>query len=152
VGGAANWPSTAFYPDTGLFYVMATESCAVYTKSDETWQAGESFYGGGTRRSAGDATAQYLRALDLQTGKVVWEVPEVGEGSSTSGVMATAGSLVFYGDNNGAFIAVDAKSGKLLWHFNTSQRFKASPMTYMIDGRQYIGVAVGSTILTFGLP
>lgn len=152
VGGAANWPSTAFYPEAGLFYVMATESCAVYTKSEESWQAGQSFYGGGTRRSPGDVTAQFLRALDLQTGKVAWEVPEVGEGSSASGVVATAGGLVFYGDNNGAFIAVEAKTGKPLWHFNTSQRFKASPMTWMLDGRQYIGVEVGSTILTFGLP
>ncbi len=152
VWGAANWPSTAYHPGTGLFYVMATESCAVYTKNDESWQAGESFYGGGTRRSPGDTSRQFLRALDLQTGKLAWELPEFGEGSSISGVMATAGGLVFYADSTGAFVAVDAKSGKPLWHFNTSQRCKASPMTYMLDGKQYIAIAVGPTILTFAVP
>lgn len=151
VGGAANWPSTAFHPGTRLFYVMATESCAVYSKSEEQWQAGESFYGGGTRRSPGDASRQFLRALDLETGKVAWELPEFGEGSTTSGVIATAGGLVFYTDSTGAFVAVDAKSGKPLWHFNTSLRSKASPMTYMLDGQQYIAIAAGPTILTFGL-
>ncbi len=152
VWGAANWPSTAFHPGTGLFYVMATESCAVYTKSDESWQAGESFYGGGSHRSPGDVSRQFLRALDLQTGKLVWELPEFSDGFSISGVMATAGGLVFYTDSAGAFVAVDAKNGKPLWHFNTGQRCRASPMTYTVDGRQFIGVAVGSTILTFGLP
>ena len=68
-----------------------------------------------------------------------------------SGLMATAGGLVFYGDGNGAFIAANSKSGKLLWHFNTGQSWKAGPMTYTVDGNQYIGVAAGSTILAFSL-
>ena len=65
--------------------------------------------------------------------------------------MVTAGGLTFYGDGSGAFIAADVTSGKLLWHFNTSQSWKAGPMTYMVDGKQYIGVAAGSTILAFSL-
>jgi glucose dehydrogenase len=65
--------------------------------------------------------------------------------------MATAGGLVFYGDGSGAFVAADAKSGKLLWHFNTGQSWKASPMTYTADGRQFIAIAAGSTIVAFGL-
>lgn len=152
VGGAANWQSTAFSPKTGLFYVMAQESCNIYTKNDEWWEAGQSFYGGGSRRSPGDVGGQFLRALDLQTGKLVWERPAVGEGRSGSGVMATAGGLVFYGDNSGAFVALDAQNGKALWHFNTGQPWKAAPMTYTLDGKQYVGVAAGGTILTFGLP
>jgi PQQ-dependent dehydrogenase (methanol/ethanol family) len=152
VGGAANWPATAFNPAAGLFYVMASESCNIYTKSEEQWQAGQSFYGGGTHRSLEDVSGQFLRAIDLQTGKVTWDFPQLGEGHTTSGVMATSGGLVFYGDSSGAFVAVDAKSGKPLWHFNTGQPWKASPMTYMIDGSQYIGVAAGSIIMTFGLP
>jgi alcohol dehydrogenase (cytochrome c) len=150
--GAANWPSTAFNPGTGLFYVMATEACNIYTKSDEQWQAGQSWFGGGAHRTTAEAGGQYLRALDLQTGKIAWEVPQTGEGSTSSGVLATAGGLVFFGDNNGAFVGVDAKSGKPIWHFNTGQTWKASPMTYMIDGKQYVGVAAGSMIMSFGLP
>ena len=152
VAGAANWPSTAFSPITGLFYLFAQESCNIYTKNDQWWEAGKSFYGGGTRRVPGDTIGgKFLKALDIQTGKSVWEIPDVGGGILGSGLMATGGGLVFYGDGSGAFIAVDAKSGKLLWHFNTGQNWKAGPMTYTVDGTQYIGVAAGSTILAFSL-
>ena len=65
--------------------------------------------------------------------------------------MATAGGLLFYGDGSGAFVAADATNGTRLWQFNANQRWKAGPMTYMVDGHQYIGVAAGSTILAFGL-
>ena len=78
-------------------------------------------------------------------------MPEIGGGILGSGLMATAGGLMFYGDGTGAFVAADAKNGKPLWQFNTSQRWKAGPMTYTVDGQQYIGVAAGSTILAFGL-
>ena len=64
---------------------------------------------------------------------------------------ATAGGLLFYGDAGGTFVAADAKNGTRLWQFNTSQRWKAGPMTYTVDGQQYIGIAAGSTILAFGL-
>jgi alcohol dehydrogenase (cytochrome c) len=152
VGGAANWPSMSFNPKTGLFYLMATESCDIYTKSEQQWQAGQSFYGGGTHRSSADSDGQFLRAIDLQTGKIAWELQQFGEAHTESGVLATAGGLVFYGDNGVALVAVDAKNGKPLWHFNTGQPWKASPMTYTVDGRQYIGVAAGSIIMAFGLP
>ena len=66
-------------------------------------------------------------------------------------IPATAGGLIFYGDGSGAFIAADAANGKLLWHFNTGQSWKGGPMTYTVDGNQYIGTAAGSTILAFGL-
>jgi outer membrane protein assembly factor BamB len=65
--------------------------------------------------------------------------------------MATAGGLLFYGDGSGAFVAADAKDGTVLWRFNANQRWKAGPMTYTVDGHQYVGVAAGSTILAFGL-
>ena len=58
---------------------------------------------------------------------------------------------MFYGDGHGAFIAADARTGKLLWHFNTGQTWKAGPMTYTVDNQQYIGIAAGSTILSFTL-
>ena len=153
VTGATNWPSMAFNPATGLFYLMAEESCSIYTKSSQWWVKGQSFYGGGTRRSPDDVSRKYLRALDVHTGKVVWEIPDVGGGILASGLMSTAGGLVFYGDSTGgAFVAADARTGALLWHINTGQNWKAGPMTYAIDGRQYIGVAAGSTIMVFALP
>lgn len=92
-----------------------------------------------------------LKAIDIQTGKTAWEIADVGGGILGSGLMATAGGLIFYGDGDRAFIAADAANGKLLWHFNTGQSWKGGPMTYTVDGKQYIGVAAGSTILAFGL-
>lgn len=152
VAGAANWPSTAYSPATGLFYMFAEESCNIYTKNDEWWQAGRSFYGGGTRRAPGEnAGGKSLKAIDIQTGKVAWEIAGAGGGILGSGLMATAGGLIFYGDGSGAFVAAGARDGKLLWHFNTGQSFKAGPMTYMVDGKQYIGVAAGKNILAFSL-
>jgi len=152
VEGATNWPSTSFSPATGLFYLMAEESCAIFSKSDQWWVQGQSFYGGGTRRSPGDTSAKFLRALDPRTGKMVWEVAGLGGGILASGVMSTAGGLVFFGDSpGGAFVAADARSGQLLWHFNTGQPWKSGPMTYAINGRQYIGVTAGSTVIVFSL-
>jgi len=152
VVGATNWMSTAYNPATGLFYVMALESCNIYTKSSAWWQPGQSFYGGAARRVPGEINQKFLRAIDLQTGKIVWEVPQVGLGRSAGGVLSTTGGLVFFGDDNGALAAVDAKTGKALWHFHTNETWRASPMTYMVDGKQYIAVASGSNIIAFGLP
>jgi PQQ-dependent dehydrogenase (methanol/ethanol family) len=156
VAGAANWPSSAYNPVTGLFYMFAEESCNIYTKNDQWWEAGKSFYGGGTRRAPtvggpSGPDGKFLKAIDIQTGKIAWEIPDIGGGILASGLMATAGGLIFYGDGGGAFIAADATNGKLLWHFNTGQSWKAGPMTYTVDGNQYIGIAAGSTILVFGV-
>src|SRR5262249_35192560 len=138
---------------TRLFYVMAEEACNIYTKSSAWWEPGKSFYGGGTRRAPGEVREKVLRALDLETGKIVWEVSQTGPGSTWGGVLSTAGGgVVFFGEDSGVFAAVDAKNGKSLWHFQTSQFWKASPMTYMVDGKQYVAVANGSNILSFALP
>jgi alcohol dehydrogenase (cytochrome c) len=152
VEGAANWTSTAFSSLTGLFYLFAEESCSIYTKNDRWWEAGQSFYGGGTKRApSGSASGKTLKAIDIQTGKTAWEIPDVGGGILGSGLMVTAGGLVFYGDGRGAFVAADATNGKLVWQFTTNERWKAGPMTYTVEGNQYIGVAAGTTILAFSL-
>lgn len=152
VEGATNWMSTAYNPETGLFYVMALEKCVIYSKSPEQWERGKSFYGGGTRDAPDETGRKYLRAIDVQTGKIVWEYQQIGPGNSWGGALSTAGGLVFFGDDSGAFAAVDAKSGKPLWHFHTNESWKASPMTYVAGGKQYVAVAAGSNILAFGLP
>jgi len=152
MGGATNWMSTAFNPATKLFYVMALEACNIYVKSSAWWEPGQSFYGGGARRVPGETGQKFLRAIDIQTGKVVWEVPQVGSGSSAGGVLSTAGGVLFLGDDSGALAAVDAKNGKPLWHFHTNEAFRASPMTYMAEGKQYVAIAAGSNIIAFALP
>jgi alcohol dehydrogenase (cytochrome c) len=142
--------STAYNPATGLFYVTALESCDIYTKSSAWWEPGKSFYGGGTRRVPGETSQRFLRAIDLQTGKIAWEFP-IGTGG-WGGVLSTAGGLVFVCDDSGAFAAVDAGTGKALWHFHTNQLWHASPMTYMVDGKQYVAVAAGANVIAFAVP
>jgi alcohol dehydrogenase (cytochrome c) len=152
VSGATNWMSTAYNPGTGLFYLQTMEKCEIYTKSSAWWEPGESFYGGGNREIPGEPGQKFLRALDLQTGKIVWEYPEIGNSVTWGGVLSTAGGLVFFGEDSGAFAALDARTGKLLWYFQTNQIWKASPMTYTVNGKQYIAVAAGSNIISFALP
>jgi alcohol dehydrogenase (cytochrome c) len=151
VEGATNWFSTAFSPVTGLYYLQALESCNIYTRTSDTWQAGRSYYAGTTKEAPGEQGQKILRALDIETGAVRWEIPQIGAANSWGGVLATAGGLVFFGDDSGAFAAVDAATGERHWEFQTNVTWKASPMTYVFDGRQHIAIAAGPNILSFKL-
>ena len=82
----------------------------------------------------------------------MWEYPEIGKSVTWGGVLSTAGGLVFFGEDSGAFAALDARIGKLLWYFQTGQLWKASPMTYVARGKQYVAVTAGSNIISFALP
>jgi alcohol dehydrogenase (cytochrome c) len=93
-----------------------------------------------------------LRAIDIHTGKAAWELPQSGAVNSWGGVLSTAGGTVFFGEDSGAMMAADATNGKPLWSFQTSQLWKASPMTYMFDNKQYVAIASGSNIIAFALP
>jgi alcohol dehydrogenase (cytochrome c) len=145
VRGATNWYSTSFSPSTKLFYVMAVEDCSVYKISHSGGYEGY--------RNPSDPGTRYLRALDIATGEIVWEIPQVGAPEANySGALSTAGGLVFYGESGGNFAAADAKTGKLLWKFSANDQWRASPMTYMMDGRQYVAIASGGNVLSFTLP
>jgi alcohol dehydrogenase (cytochrome c) len=151
VEGATNWMSSAWDPETALFYVMALEKCSIYSKSPVKWAPGIFSDGGDARDVPREPGQKVVRAIDIQTGKRVWEYPQPGPADNWGGLLSTAGGLVFVCDDSGAFAALDSKTGEPLWHFYTNQRWHASPMTYMIDGKQYIAVASGSNIIAFGL-
>ena len=152
VEGAANFFSTSYSPVTGLFYVNTLERCNVYTKhASGDWRAGRGYGGGGGRRAPDDKAQKILRAFDIQTGKVAWELPESGQGETWSGTLSTAGGVVFYGDDGNELAAAEATTGKKLWSFPLTDPLHTSPMTYMFDNRQYVGMAVGSIIYVFGL-
>jgi alcohol dehydrogenase (cytochrome c) len=152
VEGATNWFSTSFSPATGFYYVQTLEKCNIFLKSPGKWEPGKSYYDGSTRQVPGEPGQKILRAIDIQTGRIAWELPQTGPANSWGGTLATAGGLVFYGDDSGALAAADAATGKPLWAFPTNQVWKASPMTYMFDGRQYVAVASGPNIIGFALP
>lgn len=152
LAGATNWMSPAYHPGTGLFYVQATEGCQIFTKREEVWQPGKQYFGGTAKNVPGEPHKKYLRALDLATGDVRWEVEQIGGRGTWGGVLTTDGGLVFYGDDSGAFAALRAEDGKPLWSFQLNVQFRASPMTYSIDGRQYVAVAAGRNVAAFALP
>jgi alcohol dehydrogenase (cytochrome c) len=151
VEGATNWFSTSFNPATGLYYVQTLEKCSIYTQTPSEWQLGKSYYGGSTTTSHDESPQKVLRAIDIKTGAIAWELPQTGPANSWGGTLTTAGGLVFFGEDGGAFTAVDAFSGNPLWHFQTSTVWKGSPMTYVFDGKQHVAVASGSTIIAFAL-
>jgi alcohol dehydrogenase (cytochrome c) len=150
--GATNWYSPAFNPETSMFYFLALESCDIYMLKAEKFVPGQTYYATGTRRSETDQSQKILLAYSLQADKPAWRYVQAGEGHSSAGVMTTAGGLVFFGDDARSFEAVDATTGKPLWHFNTGQNISASPMTYAVNSKQYVAIAAGSDVFAFTLP
>ncbi len=151
IRGATNWMATAYHPDRKLFYLLVHEACNVYTKDDRPWQRGRGWLSGSFRLTEDSLNQRFIRALDIQTGKTVWEYAQTGESKTYSGVLSTAGDLVFFGEDSGAFAALDAETGEPLWHFQANQDWKASPMTYMVGGRQYVAIASGMGFWAFAL-
>ena len=152
IDGATNWFSPSYNPDTGLFYVIATENCNTFFGRPRKFVPGETFYNTGTDHSPLRKSEKILLALSLPDGKAVWRYPQVGNGRSWGGTMTTAGGLLFFGDDSESFEAVDASTGRPLWHFNTGQTMRASPMSYSVDGVQYVTIAAGSDVFSFSLP
>ncbi|MBA2356511.1 MAG: PQQ-binding-like beta-propeller repeat protein [Acidobacteria bacterium] len=150
--GATNWFSPSFSPKTGLYYVQTFEKCSIYTTAPQgPWESGKPYLGGSQRTAAAPTPQRILRALDIRTGKATWELPQPGPAISWGGTLATASGLVIFGEENGALMAVDATDGRPLWTFRTNAIWRASPMTYSFDGRQYIAIAAGANIMAFAL-
>jgi acido-empty-quinoprotein group A len=143
--GASNWMAPSFDPETGLFYVTARRIFSVFYKTAEGKAEG---WGGRDTNLWMNST---LRALDPATGKVVWD-HEMGDGESVAGILTTAGHLLFTADTSDNLLALDPATGKTLWHLNAGGRMVASPMTYRVDGRQYLIMAVQDNLFAFALP
>ena len=151
VHGATNWWSPSLNPELGLFYVVALEQCETYYSSAQQPAPNSGFRGTGHTLIAGEKGQFYLRALDMKTGKLRWEFPMPGPTLMWAGTVSTAGGLVFSADDDGDLVGLDAKTGKALWHFSMGSNLKASPMTFSAGGRQYVSIAAGRSLFTFGL-
>ncbi len=143
--GSTNWMAPSFDPQTELFYVNCRRLFSIYYNTAEGKPEG---WGGRDRNLWANST---LRALDYRTGKVVWN-HEIGDGESIAGILTTAGHLLFSADNSGNLLALDPATGKTLWHLNAGGKLNASPMTYELDGRQYVILAVEDVLYAFALP
>lgn len=137
--GATNWWSPSYDPKLGLIYVNAARTWAYFTTA-----------GYGRFRSPQEYVTM---AIDYKTGKVVWS-HELGDKSAVliSGLLSTAGNLLFGGDSQGNFLAMDPATGKTLWHTNFGQFVTNSAMTYELFGRQYVLVAANDIWYAFTLP
>jgi acido-empty-quinoprotein group A len=146
-GGAANWFPPSFDPETGLFYVNATPSYAVFYLTDTS--PNPEGYGGRENRLW---TGVALKAIDYQTGKIRWEHEYLSEGAwGVSGILTTSGGLLFTGDPNSNLIAFDPATGRILWHASLPSSVTNGPMTYELNDRQYVVVGAGDTLQAFAL-
>ena len=150
--GATNWFAPSYSESTRLVYFLALEECENFFFKPQPFQEGQGYYSTGAKRIPSEGSQKVLVAFSLDTGSIAWKYPQSGGGRSSAGTMATAGGLVFFGDDAGSFEAVDAQSGRALWHFNTGQDINASPMSYAVGGKQYVAIAAGSDVFSFALP
>ncbi len=144
-----NWMSAAYSPIIKLFFFSANESCDIIRKIPEPFEMGKRFFNGAGTAAPGGK--RYIRALDIQTGRTVWDYGQTPGGRSASGTLSTNGGLVFFGEDSGVFTALNAKNGRALWHFSANQEWRASPMTYMVGGKQYVAIAGPSGYFAFAL-
>jgi alcohol dehydrogenase (cytochrome c) len=149
LGGGHNWQATAYSPLSGLYYFGSSDGCHVYYKTKHDYIEGQWYQLSTVDETKDQPMAGSLVALDPSTGKVRWRYEMLK--SPSGGVLATAGGLVFTGDHFGYLIALDAATGKVLWKFQTGSAIMAPPVSYQVDGKQYIAVAAGSSLLAFGL-
>lgn len=169
--GATNWHSPSYSPRTGLFYLPAWENYgAVFQQTPQEYEFGTSFGGGGSapyvpipgapgipmlRRGpinfwTETAASGAVLALDPRTGEQRWRfaMTDVGQ----SGILTTASDLLFIGGREGYFQALDARTGQVLWKINLGAQGINGPITYEVDGKQYITTVSGLSMVTFGLP
>ncbi len=149
--GAANWGAPSYDAATGLFYVSVKETCATYTSVDKSPVPGEGFTGGGDQIDPKLGEPGFIRALEATTGKLRWEFA-IKKGAPSTGNLATAGGVLFAASADGNLIALDSRTGRHLWHYQTGARIISSPIAYAVDGKQHIAIATQSMLITFALP
>ena len=140
----------SYNPETGMFYLQIREQCDVFFTAAPSFIEGKPYWGSVFRGVTDEKEWGLLRALDPLTGESKWEFRH--NKAPWAGTLSTSGGIMFAGDEDGYFMAFDARNGKLLWKLNTGNRLVTSPITYMMDGRQYVTMPSGSALLTFALP
>lgn len=143
-GGATNWFAPTFDPQTDLLYVNVSQSYSIYYLTAEGKAEG---FAGRDEGLPGDGM---ISAIDYQTGKIRWSHNLYGEPGT--GLLSTAGKLVFGGDASGHLLAIDPASGRTLWHVSLGADVNNGPITYILNGRQFVVVGAGDSLLAFALP
>jgi acido-empty-quinoprotein group A len=144
--GGTNWAAPSFSPATGLFYVSATENYSLLFMTDDEAKP-EGFAG----KENNLWSKAMLKAIDYKTGKVKWTHEYPGLGGGNFGILTTAGNLLFTGDPYNNFIAFNPLTGAILWHSRLGGPVANGPMSYELDGKQYVVVGGGDTVYAFAL-
>jgi alcohol dehydrogenase (cytochrome c) len=152
--GGTNWWSPSYDSDLGLLYISTVDRGGVFYLVPGQQPTDEGFILGGVHvRLANENSTIAVKAVEVTTGRVRWQclLPPIKAIDQTGGLMSTAGSVVFGGELE-RFFALDSRTGDELWVFNTGGVIVAAPVSYEIEGRQFVAVAAGRSILTFALP
>jgi alcohol dehydrogenase (cytochrome c) len=149
LNGATVWQSPSYSPQTGLFYVATREIGSVYFKREAEYKVGTFYAGGGENELPADDAWGAIRALDPASGELRWEFKL--HSPPWAGVLSTAGGLVFSGSDEGNFYALDARTGKALWDFQTGGAIGANPISFSVDGHQRIAISANQVLYIFGL-
>ena len=137
--GLKEWPHASFSRETGLLYTPVVEACGTYVLKPSEFQESLAYWGGEV--TLDDEQWGHVKAFDPATGREVWRWD--AEHPIVASLLTTAGDLVFVGEPNGRFNALHARTGELLWSFQTGSGIHSNPVTYMLDGRQYVAVPTG---------
>ncbi|WP_244933596.1 PQQ-binding-like beta-propeller repeat protein [Neobacillus mesonae] len=147
--GGANWPPSAYNPNTEMFYVLGNDNYFAYAhygeEKDERFTEGKEYIGSVWQPVENSPHLGTVTALDIKTNKIVWQ--KNWDTIAYSGILTTKGNLMFTGHNDGRILAYDATNGKQLWEFKMDAGANAPPITYEVDGKQYISIfAAGNTL------
>jgi alcohol dehydrogenase (cytochrome c) len=149
--GTTNFMPPTYDPQTGLLYVTARDQCDIFSTAPQPYEAGHAFYGSAYFPSEeARPYVGFLKAIDPATGEIKLKFQHTSP--TWSGVLSTAGGLVFSGDAEGNFIAFDAGSLRPLWHFQMGGAVYAAPVAFAVDGKEYVAISAGSALYTFALP
>jgi quinohemoprotein ethanol dehydrogenase len=145
--GGTNWSPMPYSPDTGYFYVPGTVRTSAFTRYGDKYVQGLRYTGGSQAAPIGSPMTGTFTAIDSTTNKIAWQHKTPYRIGGGGGSTVTAGGLVFRGEPDGNFLAIDAKSGKELWRFQTGFGADAPPVIYEVDGEQFIAIATGGNQL-----
>jgi alcohol dehydrogenase (cytochrome c) len=150
MSGGKNWPAGAYSPQTNTMYFPLQNTCMVAVVTIDKPQPDKSLYGIGnkTRITDGEKTVGVVQAISAETGQTVWKHDQRAGALS---LVATGGGLVFGGDAVGFFRAYDDKTGKVLWEVNLGSPVSGYPITYAVDGKQYVAVSTGPSLVAGGV-
>src|SRR6478736_2700697 len=145
--GGVNWSPMPYSPDTGYFYVPGTVRTSAFTRYETKYVNGLRYTGGGQSAPIDSPMSGTFTAIDAKTNKIAWQHKTPYRVGGGGGSTVTAGGLVLRGEPDGNFLALDAKSGKELFRFQTGFGADAPPVVYEVDGEQYITIATGGNQL-----